>query len=610
MEKAQQERMTTGAEEIGRARRCEARPDSQEKRRRLEYRRSALLVAIGILSCLLVIGCGGSGNGANPAAPLTTRQQTIRPVALAAGTPAIPPSDVAEYGKYGYSAYVKGPGEDQGRKFNLMPAGYKGAANTARLLSYFSISDIHITDKESPAEGLEFGWTAPFQAGGLFSQAYSPVCLATTQVLDAAVRTINAVHRRTPLDFGLMLGDAANSSQSNELRWFIDVMDGKYITPSSGDHRGAGSIGYQKPYQAAGLDRSLPWYAVIGNHDQMWMGIAFPTAKVHSAEVGSGVLNMSPNVLAPEATEGTGMYVGVVDGTTRYGDVIKGGPASNFATPPTVVADANRRSLTMAGAFAKNWIAEFSNTTSLPRGHGFNSTNSGSLAACYTFVPKTNLPIKVIVLDDTCKSLSASGGPLYYGSGWIDAARYAWLTSELQKGQDAGQLMIIACHIPIAPQTDLFNKTPSSPMFSPNSPHSEADMIATLHKYPNLLLLMAGHRHLNTVTPQPSPDPAHPENGFWEVETASLRDFPRNFRTFDIRRNSDNTISIVTTDVDPVVQPGSPAADSLGYAIGAFRLFGNTTLTDATAHVYNAELVKLLTPAMQTKIAGYGAALR
>ena len=134
-------------------------------------------------------------------------------------------------------------------------------------------------------------------------------------------------------------------------------------------------------------------------------------------------------------------------------------------------------------------------------------------------------------------------------------------------------------------------------------------MVAVSLCQESLYLLVAGHRHKNTVTPQPSPDLAHPEFGFWEVETASLRDFPQEFRTFDIRRNSDNTISIVTVDVDPAVVEGSPAADSRDYAIGASRIFGNTTFTNITSHAYNAELVKALTPSMQTRIANYGGPL-
>jgi hypothetical protein len=315
--------------------------------------------------------------------------------------------------------------------------------------------------------------------------------------------------------------------------------------------------------------------------------------------------------------------MGVFDGTTRYGDVIKGGAAKLYATPPSVAADPDRRSLTTVASASTlsctNYMSEFFNTASSPKGHGFKPANLESNSACYTFEPMANMPLKVIVFDDTCKLIGPSGGPLFYGGGWVDAARYAWLTNELQQGQDAGQLMILACHIPICPQADLCDtnsapqqfyvtaKNQSKPQFS--TCKTEAQMLATLHHYPNLILLMAGHRHMNTVTPQSSPDPAHPEYGFWEVETPSLRDFPQQFRTWEILRNCDNTISIVTTDVDPQVEDGSPAAESRGYAIGASRIFGNTALADTTSHAYNAELVKPLSPAMQAKIAGYGAPL-
>jgi hypothetical protein len=123
---------------------------------------------------------------------------------------------------------------------------------------------------------------------------------------------------------------------------------------------------------------------------------------------------------------------------------------------------------------------------------------------------------------------------------------------------------------------------------------------------------MSGHRHVNVVTPQPfntNDFTDQPERSFWEVETASLRDFPQHFRTFDIRRNADNTISIITTNVDPAVSQGSPAANSRGYAVGASRIFNATTqsITDGTSHAYNAELVLQLTPRMRDVIAGLGA---
>jgi metallophosphoesterase (TIGR03768 family) len=559
------------------------------------------------LAALLLLPHPGSAAG------LTTRQQTIRPVAIPEGTPPCAPSNVPGSALYGYSAWQVGPGEDHGRRFDLMPAGYAGAGNAARLASFFSFSDIHITDKESPAQVPYLGWRAPFLdpgPGGLNKSAYSPIILDTTHHLDAAVRTVNALHAQQPFHFGMMLGDNGNASQRNEIRWFIDVVDGQYITPSSGDHRGADTIDYQMPFQAAGLNPEIPWYEAIGNHDQYWMGVGYPTEKIRQAQCGTNILNISTNgPLVAGGPDGTGMYVGVVDGTTPYGEVIKWGETNLFATPPTVAADSNRLSVTTDNSSPTNYVAEFFNTTSLPRGHGFNlaPTHAGSLAACYAFEPLTNIPLKVIVLDNTCKSNALGQAPVFYGDAWVDAVRYAWLTNELQAGQDANQLMILAAHIPILPQTSLTD-TNRSPMFY--NAADETNLIATLHRYPNLILVMAGHRHMNVVTPFPSPDPTHPEYGFWQVETASLRDFPRQFRTWDLRRNSDNTISILTTCVDPMVESNSPAWKSLGYTVGAARIYGDISLTDTTSHAYNAELIAALTPAMQARLATAGSPLQ
>ncbi len=112
---------------------------------------------------------------------------------------------------------------------------------------------------------------------------------------------------------------------------------------------------------------------------------------------------------------------------------------------------------------------------------------------------------------------------------------------------------------------------------------------------------ISGHRHLNSVTPQPSKDPAHPELGFWVVETPSLKDFPQQFRTFDIARNSDNTISIFATSVDPLAQPGSLPALARMYAIASYQLF-SYQISELPSGAYNAELLKQLTPEMQAKI--------
>ena len=552
------------------------------------HSKSGLLVSSLILVALFqMAGCSGTGAtaGSQPRVPgypiadqvFTTRQQTVIPAPIPAPTPSLFPCDVAKYESLGFGRYQLGPGMDQGKRLDLMPAGYTGAgaSQAARLLNFFAISDIHLTDKESPAQVLVAG----YQGGN--SSAYSPVILYTTQVLDAAVQTVNALHRSTPFDFGLSLGDAVNSGEYVELRWFMDVLDGKVIVPSTGAHVGS-SLDYQAPFQAAGLDKSIPWFQVLGNHDHFWSG-AFPvTDALRQVYVGRTILNLDLAAVPPYSSHGT--YVGVIDGSTPFGNVIDAGPEGNFLVPPTVAPDPARRPLPRTG-----WISEFFNTSTAPAGHGFARANADSGFACYTFEPKATVPLRVLVLDDTENDDSMSGAIAS-----LDQARYDWLVGELDRGQAEGKLMVIAAHAPIGL---------GDSGWDPASPISQDTLIAKLHTYPNLVMWMAGHLHANTLKALPSPDPAQPELGFWMVETASLRDFPQQFRTFEIVRNSDGTLSIVVTNVDPAVREGTPAARSRSYGIAAQQIFA-TQLDGLPTGVFNAELVKPLTPEMAAKIAG------
>jgi metallophosphoesterase (TIGR03768 family) len=518
-----------------------------------------------------------------PAQQLTTRQQTVRPVIIPVGTPLIYPSNVVNYAVYGYSAWQTGPGVDDGQRLELMQAGYKGATNAARLLNFFTMTDIHITDKESPVQGIYSGYL------GINSSAYSPVMLYSTHVLDAAVRAINGLHRQIPFDFGMGLGDAANGAQYNELRWYIDVLDGKLIAPSSGNNAGADTIDYQKPYQAEGLDQAIPWYQTLGNHDHLWLG-SYPITDYFRPMYTNDTMLLLGDLFA-DGPETRVAYMGSIDGRTPYGDIMGVGAATNFAAPPKVLAaDPNRRPLSRS-----QWMSEFMTTSSMPNGHGFTLASVTNDFASYSFEPKTNLPIKVIVLDDTQTDENYD----LHGQGFLNQQRFDWLVSELDQGQAEDKLMIISAHIPIEAIGYGFATPPA---------FTSANLLAKLHTYPNLILWVSGHVHRNKITPHQSPYPTRPEYGFWEVETASLRDFPQQFRTFDIRRNTDQTISILATDVDTVITNAPLAAISRGYAIGAARIFKNPTdsFTDTNSYATNAELIKLLSPPMQAKIASHG----
>ena len=113
---------------------------------------------------------------------------------------------------------------------DIMPAAYDASAVTkkAKLLNFFTIADIHITNKDLPIKRSIFNACTQHCRLAL---SISGMMLYTTHVLGAAVQTINALHKKDPFDFGVSLGDACNSTQYNELRWYIDVLDGEVITP-------------------------------------------------------------------------------------------------------------------------------------------------------------------------------------------------------------------------------------------------------------------------------------------------------------------------------------------------------------------------------------------
>ena len=522
---------------------------------------------------------------------------------------------VTKYDDFGYGAWTFGAGLPIVPRFDLMLSDDSHPTPTRRhkFARFFTFSDIHITDKEAPNQ---FMLLQEFERYAINNTSiYSPVMMYTTQVLDAAMQTMNALHQITPFDFALSLGDTCNSTSYNELRWYMDVIDGKLIRPSSGAHLGADSIDYQKPFQAVGLHKSIPWYQTIGNHDHFMIGSfpvdADPSLSFRKSYVADTVWAVA-DILKPNTDTYPVLfnmqdfkafpryYMGVMDGNNPWGKVIHTGVSTSpkFANgAPKVVADPDRRSL-----LRTDWIQEFFNTSSSPVGHGFHLVDKSAPAgfACYSFVPKSDVPLKVIVLDDT--QSENDGSKDIHGHGYLDKARWAWLKAELAAGQQANQLMVIAAHIPIGVAAigsemewwlndiQMASATAAKPQWWLNEPpvapeHRNAttltELVETLQNTPNLILWLAGHRHFNTIKAFPSRDTAQPEKGFWQVETSSLRDFPQQLRTFEIYLNSDYSISIVTVNVDVAVAPDTPAATSRKYAIAVQQIVQNDLLNNA-----------------------------
>ncbi|GAB2880188.1 hypothetical protein GCM10027046_05270 [Uliginosibacterium flavum] len=536
---------------------------------------------------------------------ITTAQNTVLPGPIPAVK--IQMTDVAHYDRYGYGNWTLGAPLQVVTRTDICAANYRhaGVSRKVKLLNFFAITDIHITDKESPNQliylqqltydkpqpGIEMLGKQPW---AWMTSVYSPVMLYTTQVLDAAIQTVNELHKSAPFDFGISLGDACNSTQYNELRWYIDVIDGKLIKPSSGAHAGEDSVDYQKPFQAAGLNKSIPFYQTLGNHDHFFIGSFSvydgPRKDLPQTYTGKTIFACGDALYQPGNFTRTDYYMGTIDGSTPYGTVVGAGPVANFKTPPTVVPDPDRRSLKKG-----EWVKEFFKTTSSPVGHGFNLVDPkyGKDFACYSFVPKSALPLKVIVLDVTQNETDGANTSIH-GHGFLDQTRWSWLKEQLAAGKKADQLMIIAAHIPIA----VAHKGSYMEWWDdPTNATTLKGLIDEMQANTNVLMWIAGHRHTNSIKAFNSPDADKaPEKGFWQVETSSLRDFPQQFRTFEIYVNSDYTVSVVATNVDPAVLHGTPAATSRKYAIAATQVVNSPVIAQNLFQT-PSELIDLVTQA-------------
>ena len=211
-----------------------------------------------------------------------------------------------------------------------MPAGYSGASVTrkAKLLNFFTISDIHITDKESPSQLIYLQqlyypnlFPPPYDKLGHYpwsweTSVYGPVMLYTTHVLDAAVQTVNALHKKNPMDFGISLGDTCNNTQYNELSWYIDVLDGKVISPdSSAPTQVPRPSTIRSPSRLRGLTRRSPGIRVLGNHDHFWIGSIIVNDALRKSYISDTIFAAGDVLVNPKNIDKPDYYMGVLDGS-------------------------------------------------------------------------------------------------------------------------------------------------------------------------------------------------------------------------------------------------------------------------------------------------------
>ena len=517
--------------------------------------------------------------GEGPGDPgFTTVDATIRPV-----------------GSDRYRRLVWAPGEPHILRddFGVRPSDDRVLAR--RSLLYFAHhTDVHICDAQSPARlegGDVYGWVNPGADGG-----HRPQETCTTQVLDHLVVATNAV-TTSPVSGASMAwcihtGDNTDNRTTSEVRWWIDVLAGRTVTPNTGapgTYEGVQRSGWRAawqpdvfggdrrqktgyphlpgfldgavaPFQPTGLD--VPWLAVFGNHDSIFSGSFGPSRGPRIDRLEPMLAGTSRNPVTAQAMVRAILHATAVGPDTERWERVAVGPGVLRVTPDP---DA-RRSLTV-DEYLGQLLADGSDPDDPgpgPAGHGFSPSNLSDHTTWWSRPEGEH--VQVIGLD-TCNHVVGDAGCL-------GPAQTAWLESELIRlhsryrdaagrwvdGDGSDRLVILASH-----HSTWTIDNPHDDEFDPGPRTHGDDLIALIERFPNVIGWVNGHTHEHTVVSHRRGGSGYVASGWWEINTASAIDFAQQGRTVEVFDNGDGTVSILLTVLDHTAPPLVPYRSSEGW---------------------------------------------
>ncbi|MFG2718947.1 TIGR03767 family metallophosphoesterase [Streptomyces sp. NPDC048416] len=463
-----------------------------------------------------------------------------------------------------YKRLVAGPGWPLVVRGELAGAGAGRDDRRTGLASFVQFTDMHLADTESP---VRFEYLAQYN-----DSAYRPQEALTVRGASSLVERVNAVrtgpYTGMPFSTVMATGDNTDNHELIELDWYLSVMSGGRITPSSGDAtryegvQNSGSAAYWNPelsfqdsYKAKGLPQipgflsgatrafdapglDVPWYTTVGNHDDSIEGSLPDLGLLNDLYTGDRKIEGCDDATAAKLAYA--LRHDPAQAAILLGKLLSSGGAIRKVTP-----DERRRPFTPA-EFAKAHL-DPAHTGAGPVGHGFTSDAAHSGHLYYTF------PLASGVLGISLDTTNRAG----FADGSLGTAQLNWLESVLKshsghwydvdghvvRGGSTDALIVVFSH---HTSTTMGNLLPD-PYHPFEGRHDGNALVSLLQRYPNVVAWVNGHTHENRITPH-----GHvvPERAFWEINTASHVDYPQHARIIELADNGDGTLSLFTTLIE------------------------------------------------------------
>lgn len=396
----------------------------------------------------------------------------------------------------------RGPALALRDRTDLAPRAQLGAT----IATLAQLSDLHLRDAQSPGRVAFLDRLGP-RLGAAFRWH-------ETLTVQTVAATIDAINGARP-DAVLVTGDLVDSAQRNELRWALTLLQGGTVRPDSG-RRGyegvqAASIAdplyyrpavdaprhpellarAMEPIRSAGL--RAPFHPVLGNHDILVAGEIAPTAATRAAATGERLL-VTP---APELVQ---QLRGVQPTHAQIDELLRAGLPGDAIT---VTPDPDRTQLDAADVVAQ-----------MRRGTGTQDR--------LDYAADAGDHLHLIVCDLVRRD-AGSGG-------LVTTATLAALQRELAAA--GNRYILVAVHQPLEQTTG-------------------GDAIFDLlDADPRVIAVLAGHTHRNAITPRRSQ-----AGGYWLITTASIIDWPQQWRALRLVRTAGGGVALETWMVDHTGRP-------------------------------------------------------
>jgi hypothetical protein len=413
------------------------------------------------------------------------------------------------------------PGEPPVQRTDLAPE--RALVRQVGLLAH--LTDAHVLDASSPARV-----TFLDRLGPPFQSTFRPQEALTLQVLAGAVAAVRALGP----ELVIQGGDLIDNDQENELRQALAVLAGGEVRPGSGP---GGYHGVQagsdpdpfyyrpavdaprhpellrdavRPFRSDGL--GAPWLPVLGDHDVLVAGELVPTDLTRALAIGDRALWDFPTDFA--LPQGISLQASSSPDGPPFAPFVNEFLAQALRGPTVrVPPDPARRELSASEVVAALRQAAGG-------GHGTPER--------LDYVVDLGERLRLVVLD-LASRVGGSGGQVVPG-------QVAFLEHAIA---GAGERWVVL----VTHQT------------LRQSAGGE-QVQAVLDASPRVIATVAGHTHHNRLRPRETR-----AGGYWNIETASLIDWPQQARALRFWETEEGGVAIQTWMLDHVF-PGQLGAIS------------------------------------------------